>query len=164
MLNIRSIYAPSPQTCRCKVSHCFNLMAWRFKYLYKYSTVIFFLFISSHSLQNDETVTLVSIICLVSSQLILTVLICAKLAWIDMTIVYCVLEQIVTFPFRLSDTLDIFLSNRPNLVNWCTPMPCLSDHDATAVAKLETHVKRKIYRWKKTVKKRWSHNSMNKKN
>lgn len=131
MLNIRSIYAPSPQTCRCKVSHFLNLMAWRFKYLYKYSTVIFFLFISSHSLQNDETVTLISIICLVSSQLILTVLICAKLAWIDMTIVYCGLEQIVTFPFSSS-----FLSNRPNLVNWCTPIPCLSDHDATAVVKL----------------------------
>lgn len=70
-----------------------------------------------------------------------------------MTIVYCGLEQIVTFPFHLSDTLEMFLSNRPNLVNWCTPMPCLSDHDATAVAKLETAVKRKIYRWKKTVKK-----------
>lgn len=70
------------------------------------------------------------------------------------TLQNCGLEQMVTFPTRLDNTLDIFLSNRPSLVNRCTPIPGLSDHDAVfvetpAVAKRGKPVKRKIYLWKK---------------
>ena len=35
----------------------------------------------------------------------------------------------VDFPTRLSNTLDIFLTNRPSLVNRCCPIPGISDHD-----------------------------------
>eukprot|EP00105_Crassostrea_gigas_P018256 XP_011436304.1 PREDICTED: uncharacterized protein LOC105334520 [Crassostrea gigas] len=71
------------------------------------------------------------------------------------TLQNCGLERMVTFPTRLDNTLDIFLSNRPSLVNRCTPIPGLSDHDAVfletpAVAKRGKPVKRKIYLWKKT--------------
>ncbi|XP_052693771.1 uncharacterized protein LOC128172041 [Crassostrea angulata] len=70
------------------------------------------------------------------------------------TLQNCGLEQMVTFLTRLDNTLDIFLSNRPSLVNRCTPIPGLSDHDAVfvvtpAVAKRGKPVKRKIYLWKK---------------
>ena len=38
-------------------------------------------------------------------------------------------EQVVTFPTRLENTLDIFITNRPTLVSKCTSIPGLSDHD-----------------------------------
>ena len=41
----------------------------------------------------------------------------------------CSLEQVVTFPTRLQNTLDLFLTNRPSLVNRCTPIPGIADHD-----------------------------------
>ena len=33
------------------------------------------------------------------------------------------LEQVVTFPTRHENTLDLFLANRPSLVNRCEPLP-----------------------------------------
>ena len=45
----------------------------------------------------------------------------------------CSLEQMVTFATRHNNTLDIFLTNRPSLINRCLPIPGLSDHDAVFV-------------------------------
>ena len=40
------------------------------------------------------------------------------------------LSQMVMFPTRLDNTLDVFFTNRPSLVNSCEPVPEISDHDA----------------------------------
>ena len=64
------------------------------------------------------------------------------------------LSQMVTFPTRLDNTLDVFLTNRPSLVNRCEPIPGVSDHDATVyvnsyiVPKRQRPVQRKIHIWK----------------
>ena len=62
-------------------------------------------------------------------------------------------EQIVDFPTRSSNTLDIFVTNRPTLVNKCIPIPGLSDHDivmvdANIVSARQKPPKRLIYLWK----------------
>ena len=67
------------------------------------------------------------------------------------------LEQVVTFPTRHENTLDLFLANRPSLVNRCEPLPWLGDHeivyiDTNISAKLNKPVKMKIYIWKKANK------------
>ena len=65
------------------------------------------------------------------------------------------LSQMVTFPTRLHNTLDVFLTNRPSLVNRCEPIPGVSDHDAAVyvnsdiVPKRQRPVQRKIHIWKK---------------
>ncbi|CAG2201493.1 unnamed protein product [Mytilus edulis] len=66
----------------------------------------------------------------------------------------CHMEQTVTFPTRLDNTLDLFLTNRPSLINRCSPLPGISDHDAvfiesSAAAKRGKPVKRKIHLWKR---------------
>ena len=66
----------------------------------------------------------------------------------------CGMEQIVQFPTRGENTLDIFATNRPGLINRCTPIPGLSDHDAiiiesSATAQRNKPVKRKIHLWKR---------------
>ena len=38
-----------------------------------------------------------------------------------------------TFPTRKSNTLDIFVTNRPGLVNKCIPIPGVWDHKAVYV-------------------------------
>ena len=38
-------------------------------------------------------------------------------------------QQMVHFPTRGSNTLDLFLSNRPSLINHCTALPGIGDHD-----------------------------------
>ena len=65
------------------------------------------------------------------------------------------ISQMVTFPTRGNNTLDIFATNRPNLINTCTPIPGISDHDAIYVeslvtAKYRCPAKRKLYQWAKT--------------
>ena len=67
------------------------------------------------------------------------------------------LEQVATFPTRHENTLDIFLTNRPSLVNRCEPLPGLGDHEIVYIdtdisAKLNKPVKMKIYIWKKANK------------
>ena len=42
-------------------------------------------------------------------------------------------EQVVTFPTRDKNTLDVFITNRPSLIEKCKPMPGLSDHDIVFV-------------------------------
>jgi hypothetical protein len=64
------------------------------------------------------------------------------------------LQQMVDFPTRNTTTLDLFLTNRPSLINRLKPMPGISDHEAIFVdsdvqVKLQRPVKRKIYLWTK---------------
>ena len=41
----------------------------------------------------------------------------------------CELEHMVDFPTRNQNILDLFMTNRPTLINRCEPMPGISDHD-----------------------------------
>ena len=67
----------------------------------------------------------------------------------------CCLEQIVMFPTRLENTLDIVTTNRPTFVNNCIPHPGLSDHDTAVMLDIVCHPKRskpnkrKVYLWKR---------------
>ena len=38
-------------------------------------------------------------------------------------------EQMVNFPTRINNILDVFCTNRPSLVDRCAPIPGFSDHD-----------------------------------
>ena len=60
----------------------------------------------------------------------------------------------VDFPTRKDSILDIFVTNRPSLVNKCTPIPGLSDHDivlidANIVPSRQKPARRLIYLWNK---------------
>ena len=60
----------------------------------------------------------------------------------------------VDFPTRKDSILDIFVTNRPSLVNKCTPIPGLSDHDfvligANIVPSRQKSARRLIYLWNK---------------
>ena len=62
-------------------------------------------------------------------------------------------EQIVKFPTRGENTLDIFLTNRPSLIGKCKAVPGVSDHDIVVVEASTRAVKtnpqrRKILLWK----------------
>jgi hypothetical protein len=65
----------------------------------------------------------------------------------------CNLEQIVDFPTRGPNTLDIMTTNRPNLVTNCSPNMGLSDHDTSIYLEIDCHakktkpVKRQIFLW-----------------
>ena len=66
----------------------------------------------------------------------------------------CNFEQMVDFPTRDDNTLDLFMTNRPSLVNRCEPMPGISDHeavyvDSNIIAKRQKQVRRKIFLWKR---------------
>jgi len=62
--------------------------------------------------------------------------------------------QMVDFPTRGINTLDIFATNRPSLVTVCKPVPGISDHEAV-LAQSSTKVcsqpsaPRTIYKWNK---------------
>jgi hypothetical protein len=63
-------------------------------------------------------------------------------------------EQMVNFPTRGTNILDLFTTNRPSLVNRCQPLPGLGDHDIVFIdsditAKRTKQTQRKIYLWKK---------------
>ena len=65
------------------------------------------------------------------------------------------LKQIVDFPTRLNNILDLFLTNRPTLIIRCEAVPGLSDHDIVYIesrilAKRHKPVARKIHLWNKT--------------
>ena len=65
------------------------------------------------------------------------------------------MSQMVTFPTRLNNTLDVFLTNRTSLVNRCEPIPGVNYHDAAVyvnsdiVPKSQRPVQKKIHIWKK---------------
>ena len=63
-------------------------------------------------------------------------------------------QQAVNFPTRVDKTLDIFVTNRPTLINKCSGLPGLSDHDViiidtSLVPRTRRPVKRLIYLWSK---------------
>ena len=67
----------------------------------------------------------------------------------------CNLQQSVCESTRKENILDIFLTNRPSLVNKCITIPGLGDHDAVLIdtntkAKLLKPIKRKILLWNRT--------------
>ena len=58
----------------------------------------------------------------------------------------------VTLPTRGSNILDIFITNRPSLVDTCDTIDGISDHEAvlvvsSVVANLSNPSKRMIYLW-----------------
>ena len=64
------------------------------------------------------------------------------------------LSQIVDFPTRLHNTLDLFLTNRPSMISKCTAIPGVSDHEMILTisdiqAKRIKPVSRKILLWNK---------------
>ena len=64
------------------------------------------------------------------------------------------LSQMVNFPTRQSNTLDLFLSNRPSLISNCVPLPGVSDHEMVFTvsninASRHKPVPRKIHLWNK---------------
>ncbi|XP_062605203.1 uncharacterized protein LOC134266991 [Saccostrea cucullata] len=64
------------------------------------------------------------------------------------------LNQIVDFPTRKENTLDLFFSNRPSFIDRCEPLPGISDHEAIFVS-LNISIsrikppRRRILLWKK---------------
>ncbi len=66
-----------------------------------------------------------------------------------------VLKQVVDFPTCENDTLDLFFTNRPSVVNQSETLPGISDHeivyiDSCVMAKRRKPVKREIHLWKNT--------------
>ena len=64
------------------------------------------------------------------------------------------LSQMVDFPTRKENTLDLFFTNRPSFVNRCESIPGISDHDVILVVtnitiKRRKPPKRTILLWKK---------------
>ena len=62
--------------------------------------------------------------------------------------------QIVDFPTRGHNTLDIYAINRPSLVVSCKPVSGIGDHEAiltcsTLLVESQPTCKRKIYNWAK---------------
>ena len=69
----------------------------------------------------------------------------------------CVYDQVIDFPTRIDNTLDIFGTNRPSLIDRCVPLPGISDHDVVLVDSIvlpagKKPVRRKVYLWKRTNK------------
>ena len=63
---------------------------------------------------------------------------------------------VVTFPTRLENTLDIFITNRPTLVSKCKSIPGLSDHnivltDTNIIPLRQKPPKRLVYLWKTQI-------------
>lgn len=48
----------------------------------------------------------------------------------------CSFSQMVTFPTRLNNTLDLVFTNRPSLIQHCFPAPGISDHSVVIVTAL----------------------------
>jgi hypothetical protein len=63
-------------------------------------------------------------------------------------------EQIVDFPTRRQNLFDVFITNRPSLINKCRPLPGLSDYDIVFVDSnimpaQQKPPQRLIHQWKK---------------
>ena len=64
------------------------------------------------------------------------------------------LTQFVTFPTRIGNTLDIFATNKPSLLDKCIPIPGISDHKSIYVescikARCRQPTRGKIFLWAK---------------
>ena len=58
------------------------------------------------------------------------------------------LSQLVNFPTRLDNTLDLFLTNRPSLTTKCAPLPGISEHDMVLITTMVEAARRKPTRRK----------------
>ena len=72
---------------------------------------------------------------------------------LDLISMHC-LTQVVDFPTRINNTLDIFITNRPSLIKQCYPKPGIGDHEIVYVesyirAPIQQGHKRKLYNWSK---------------
>ena len=67
----------------------------------------------------------------------------------------CSMEQVVNFPTRKQNTLDLLITNRPSFINKCIPVPAFGDSDSAILSNLICHpqaikpIKRKIHNWKR---------------
>ena len=64
------------------------------------------------------------------------------------------MSQFVTFPTRNNNILDIFATNKPNVVTACEPLSCIGDHEAVNIRAITTikyskPLQRKVYLWNK---------------
>ena len=65
------------------------------------------------------------------------------------------MEQVVNFPTRKQNTLDLLITNRPSFIKKCIPVPGFGDHDSAILSDLICHpqatkpFKRKIHNWKR---------------
>ena len=60
--------------------------------------------------------------------------------------------QIVDFPSRGNNILDVLCPNRPSFINTCYPLSGIGDHEiifVSSLVKLNPPTKRKIYLWSK---------------
>ena len=67
----------------------------------------------------------------------------------------CHLHQLVNFPTRNNNILDIFATNKPDLIRKCEALPGISDHEIILIKALtsinyQTPIRRKVYLWNKT--------------
>ena len=67
----------------------------------------------------------------------------------------CSMEQVVNFPTRKKNTLDLLITNRPSLISKCISEPGFGDHGSAILSDLICHppatklIKRKIHNWKR---------------
>ena len=66
----------------------------------------------------------------------------------------CGMSQLVTFPTRNNNTLDVFATNKPDCVTICEPLSGVSDHDIIHVRAITTikypkPSQRKVHLWNK---------------
>ena len=67
----------------------------------------------------------------------------------------CNMEQVVNFPTRKQNTLDLLITSRLSIINKCLPVPGFGDHDSSILSDLICHpqatkpIKRKIHNWKR---------------
>ena len=84
----------------------------------------------------------------------------SNIMYIGRLILYTVIDflqeysftQVVNFPTRASNTLDVFITNRPSLIHHCDPIAGISDHEAVFVESSITIsqnqcTRRKFYLW-----------------
>ena len=58
------------------------------------------------------------------------------------------LTQMVDFPTRNNNILDIFITNRPSLLIQCYPQPGISDHEIVYVV---SYIKAPLYQYLKSL-------------
>ena len=63
-------------------------------------------------------------------------------------------SQAIDFPTRGSNILDVFITNRPSLLQNCTPIAGISDHEAVYIESLvsitqQQYNKRRLFLWHK---------------